>query len=44
MTAESLKPALERLLAKQDLSQDTMQQVMQALMTGQATEAQIGGI
>ena len=44
MSVEVLKPALEQLLAKQDLSSDTMQQVMHALMSGEATEAQIGGI
>lgn len=44
MSAESLKPALEQLLAKQNLPKETMQQVMQALMSGQASDAQMGAI
>ena len=44
MSAAHLKPALEQLLAREDLSKETMQQVMQALMSGQASDAQIGAI
>lgn len=36
--------ALNRILAKQDLSEAEMQAIMTSIMTGQATDAQIGGL
>lgn len=39
-----LSQALNRILAKQDLSEQEMQAVMTSIMTGQATDAQIGGL
>ncbi|MEO5341811.1 MAG: anthranilate phosphoribosyltransferase [Gammaproteobacteria bacterium SHHR-1] len=38
-----LKQALEQVINRQDLSQEQMTEVMQAIMTGAATPAQIGG-
>ena len=38
-----IQQALNRLLDKQDLSTDEMRSVMQLIMTGGATDAQIGG-
>lgn len=46
MTADikmEMKQALEKLVNKQDLSTAEMKSVMQKIMTGQATDAQIGG-
>jgi anthranilate phosphoribosyltransferase len=38
-----MKAAIAKVVEKQDLSTDEMQQVMQAIMTGEASPAQIGG-
>ena len=35
--------ALKQLMAGQDLAADDMQAVMQQIMTGECTDAQIGG-
>ena len=46
MTTDSkldMKQALEKLVNKQDLSTEEMKSVMHKIMTGQATDAQIGG-
>ena len=39
-----LKPALEKLLNSQNLASDEMESVMQKLMSGEASDAQIGAI
>ncbi len=39
----NIQEGLTQLLARQDLSRDDMQSVMQQVMTGEATPAQIGG-
>lgn len=39
-----LKIALEKLLNRQDLSSEEMESVMQQLMTGEASDAQIGAV
>jgi len=39
----NIQTALERLLARQDLSTEEMSDVMQLVMTGEATPSQIGG-
>lgn len=39
-----LKVALEKLLNRQDLTADEMESVMQQLMTGEASDAQIGAV
>jgi anthranilate phosphoribosyltransferase len=38
-----MKAAIAKVVEKQDLSTDEMQQVMRAIMTGEASPAQIGG-
>jgi len=38
-----MKAAIAKVVEKQDLSTDEMQQVMRAIMTGEASSAQIGG-
>lgn len=38
-----IKAALKQVMSGQDLGADSMQQVMQQIMTGQCTDAQIGG-
>ncbi len=39
----TMQQAIQRLLDKQELTHDEMQQIMRIIMTGQATDAQIGG-
>ena len=39
----NIRTAIERLVGREDLSAEEMQSVMQEVMTGQATDAQIGG-
>ncbi|MGZ5058923.1 MAG: anthranilate phosphoribosyltransferase, partial [Methylobacter sp.] len=38
-----IQQALQALLNKQDLSSDQMREVMRLIMSGNATDAQIGG-
>lgn len=40
----NIKEALGRLIERQDLTQDEMTQVMRQVMTGEATDAQIGAL
>lgn len=39
-----MKAAIDKVVLRQDLSYDEMREVMQLVMTGQATPAQIGGL
>lgn len=43
MNKMNIQSAIQRVIDKQDLSADEMNQVMRIIMTGEATSAQIGG-